>query len=117
MRRVPSKNQLRWAVLQHVEAKRDRVYGSLHVGRITDCFGAPEDAESVIRAAASTLAARGVDLMLSNQLHPAWCTRLAERIHAIDPGMRGVHLNRGDGDGPWGQIRSGLWNDDLCDAA
>jgi hypothetical protein len=121
-----------WAVLQHAEMKRDRLYGSLHVGRITDCLSAPEDAEIVIRAAADTLAARGVDLMLSNQLHPAWCAalrrsaflsapsnyvfaptaRLAERIHATDPGMRGVHLNRGDGDGPWGQIRNGLWSDD-----
>jgi hypothetical protein len=118
-----------WAVLEHREQKRNRTYGSLHVGRISDCFAAPEDAEIVIRAAADALAARGVELMLSNQLHPAWgralrrnaflpvpsnyvfapTAPLAERIHAIDPEMRGVHLNRGDGDGPWGQIRRGFW--------
>jgi hypothetical protein len=121
-----------WAVLQYAGVKRDRVYGSLRVGRITDCLAAPEDAGIVISAATDCLAAHGVELMLSNQLHPAWCealrrnaflglpsnyvfaptARLAERIHAIDPGMRGVHLNRGDGDGPWGQIRRGLWKDD-----
>ena len=119
-----------WAVLEHSEQKRNRIYGSLHVGRISDCFAAPEDAEIVIRAAADTLAARGVELMLSNQLHPAWgqalrrnaflrapsnyvfapTAPLAERIHAIDPEMRGVHLNRGDGDGPWGEIRRGAWS-------
>jgi hypothetical protein len=111
-----------WAVLQFAEMKDNPNFGSLHVGRITDCFAAPEDAAVVIRAAADTLAARGVDLMLSNQLHPAWCSalrrnafltgpsnyvfaptqRLAERIHALDPDYRNVHINRGDGDGPWG---------------
>jgi hypothetical protein len=60
--------------------------------------------------------------MLSNQLHPAWCAALrrngflsvpsnfvfapapdlAKRIHAIDPEGRNLHVNRGDGDGPWG---------------
>ena len=57
-----------------------------------------------------------------NQSHPAWCAALrsnaflpapstvafapspdlAKRIHAIDPEARRLHLNRGDGDGPWG---------------
>jgi len=111
-----------WAVLQLAEMKDNPNFGSLHVGRITDAFAAPEDAAVVIRAAADTLAERGVDLMLSNQLHPAWCTALrrnaflsgpsnyvfaptaplAERIRALDPDYRNVHLNRGDGDGPWG---------------
>jgi hypothetical protein len=111
-----------WAVLQRAEMKDNPNFGSLHIGRITDAFGAPEDAGVVIRAAADTLAARGVDLMLSNQLHPSWCAALrrnaflpgpsnyvfaptaalAERIRALDPDYRNVHLNRGDGDGPWG---------------
>jgi hypothetical protein len=111
-----------WAVLQRAEMEDNPNFGSLHLGRITDAFAAPEDAGVVIRAAADTLAARGVDLMVSNQLHPAWCAALrrnaflpgpsnyvfaptaalAERIRALDPGYRNVHLNRGDGDGPWG---------------
>ena len=76
----------------------------------------------VVRAAADALAERGVDLMLSNQSHPAWCTalrrnaflpapsnfafapsaELGKQIRAIDPDGRDMHLNRGDGDGPWG---------------
>jgi hypothetical protein len=123
-----------WAVLQRAQMKRDRMYGSLHVGRITDCLAAPEDAGIVISAATNCLVAHGVEVMLTNQFHPAWCValrrnaflsvpsnfvfaptaRLAERIRAIDPGMRRVHLNRGDGDGAWGQIREGLWKDDAC---
>ncbi len=117
-----------WAVLQFAEMKDNPNFGSLHVGRITDCFAGPEDAAVVIRAAADTIAARGVDLMLSNQLHPAWCTalrrnaflpgpsnyvfaptaKLAERIHALDPDFRNVHINRGDGDGPWGHDPRGF---------
>jgi hypothetical protein len=27
---------------------------------------------------------------------------LAERIRTLDPDYRNVHINRGDGDGPWG---------------
>ena len=111
-----------WAVLQRAEMKDSAKFGSLHVGRITDAFAAPEDAGVVTRAAADTLAARSVDLMVSNQLHPAWCAalrrnafvsgpsnyvfaptaQLAERIRALDPDYENVHLNRGDGDGPWG---------------
>ena len=124
-----------WAVLKRAQLRRNRTYGSLHVGRITDCLAAPEHAELVIRAATDSLASRGVELMLSNQLHPAWCAalrrnaflsapsnyvfapsaRLAERIRAGDPGWLGVHLNRGDGDGPWGDIRRGPWTDSDSD--
>lgn len=111
-----------WAVLQRAQIQDNPNFGSLHVGRITDCFAAPEDAAVVIRAAADALAERGVDLMLSNQSHPAWCTalrrnaflpapsnhafapsaELSKQIRAIDPDGRDMHVNRGDGDGPWG---------------
>jgi hypothetical protein len=119
---------LGWAVLQQAEMRDNPNFGTLHVGRITDAFAAPEDAGAVIRAAADALAARGVDVMLSNQLHPAWCEALrrnafltgpsnyvfaptaplAERIHAADPDYRRVHVNRGDGDGPWGHDPRGF---------
>jgi hypothetical protein len=117
-----------WAVLQQAEMRDNPNFGTLHVGRITDAFAAPDDAGAVIRAAADALSARGVDVMLSNQLHPAWCEALrrnafltgpsnyvfaptaplAERIHAADPDYRRVHVNRGDGDGPWGHDPRGF---------
>jgi len=111
-----------WAVLQLAEMKENPNFGSLHVGRVTDAFAAPDDAGTLMRASADALAEQGVDLMISNQGHPAWCQALrrnaflpgpsnyvfaptaplAERIRALDPDYRNVHLNRGDGDGPWG---------------
>ena len=119
---------LGWAVLQSARMHDNPHFGSLHVGRITDVFAAPADAEVVIRAAARRLAAGGVDLTLSNQLHPAWraalrrsgflpvssnhvfapTAPLAERIAAIDPGYERAHVNRGDGDGPWGHDPRGF---------
>ena len=113
---------LGWAVLQSARMQDNPHFGSLHVGRITDVLSAPADADVVIRAAAGRLAELGVDLTLSNQLHPAWraalrrsgflpvpsnhvfapTAPLAERIRALDPGYQRVHINRGDGDGPWG---------------
>jgi hypothetical protein len=113
---------LGWAVLQAAHMSDNPNFGSLHVGRITDAFAAPEHADAVMRAAADALAAEGVDLMLSNQSHPAWCAALrrnaflsipsnfafapapdlAKRLDAVDPERRRLHLNRGDGDGPWG---------------
>jgi hypothetical protein len=111
-----------WAVLQSACMSGNPHFGDLHVGRITDVFAAPQDAHAVIHAAVERLAALGVELMLSNQSHPAWCDALrahafleapstfafaaspglAARIHACDPDGRRLHLNRGDGDGPWG---------------
>jgi hypothetical protein len=113
---------LGWAVLQATRMLDNPNFGSLHVGRITDVLAAPDDAGPVMQAATEALSAEGVDLMLSNQSHPAWCTalrrqaflpvpsnfafaaspELAERIRAVDPEHQRLHLNRGDGDGPWG---------------
>jgi len=78
-------------------------------------------ADLVVRAAVDALDREGVDIILSNQSHPAWCAalrrnaflsipsnfvfapspRLGERIRAVDPDGRDVHLTRGDdGGGP-----------------
>ena len=119
VRVVRGEETLGWAVLDSKRMSDDPKFGSLHVGRIADCFAAPEDADSVVRAATDVLASEGVDVMLSNQSHPAWCAalrrnaflaapsnfvfaaspELAKRIQAIDPEGRDIHLNRGDADG------------------
>jgi hypothetical protein len=111
-----------WAVLQVARFTDNPNFGSLHVGRLTDCLATPEDAGAVVRAAVDALRAHGVELMLSNQSHPAWCAalrrcgflpapsnfafvaspKLAAQLRAVDPEGRRMHLNRGDGDGPWG---------------
>ena len=110
-----------WAVLDSKRMSDDGKFGGLHVGRIADCFAAPEDADGVVRAAVDVLAAEDVDLILSNVSHPAWCAalrrnaflsvpsnfvfapspELAKRIRAVDPENRNVHLTRADdGGGP-----------------
>jgi hypothetical protein len=63
---------------------------------------------------------RGVDMIVSNQSHAAWCIalqnagfisgpsrfrlaasrELAELLDPLQTAMRHIHLNRGDGDGP-----------------
>ncbi|MEN8158453.1 MAG: hypothetical protein ABFS41_00110 [Myxococcota bacterium] len=122
LRLLRGSETLGWAVLQATRMSDNQNFGALYVGRITDVFAAPEDAEPVMQAATEALSALGVDLLLSNQSHPAWCTalrrqaflpvpsnfafaaspELAERIGAVDPENARLHLNRGDGDGPWG---------------
>ncbi len=122
IRLVRDGEPLGWAVLQAARMSDNPNFGNLHVGRITDVFAAPEAAGAVIRAAAERLAADGVDLIVSNQSHPEWCAALRQnafleapsnfafasspdlmkRIRAFDPEQRRLHLNRGDGDGPWG---------------
>ena len=92
----------------------------MRLGSIVDCFAEPEDAETVIRQARLRLVQQGVDLVISNQSHRAWCaalracgfvagpsnfiftsskalTRKMEEEHIC---RDDVHLNRGDGDGP-----------------
>jgi hypothetical protein len=119
VRVVRGEETLGWAVLDSKRMSDDPKFGTLHIGRIADCFAAPEDADRVVRAAVDVLASEGVDVIFSNQSHPAWCEalrrnaflaapsnfvfapspELAKRIRAIDPEGRDVHLNRGDADG------------------
>ena len=98
-------------------------FGDMRVGTIVDCLGPPESAPAIVRAAAGLLERRGVDLIVSNQLHAAWSRALLESgfrtgpsnyLLALSPafaqavGQAGYppgppvnfHINRGDGDGP-----------------
>jgi hypothetical protein len=107
-----------WAVLLDTQMRDHKQFGDMRVGTIVDCLAPPEGAGTIVRAATSVLEQRGVDLIISNQLHAAWCGALAESgfregpsnyLLAISPAFAAAagganhdqfHINRGDGDGP-----------------
>ena len=115
--RVGSKG---WAVVLDTPMRDHKYFGDLRVGTIADCFAAPEDAVDVVRAAAAFLQARGVDLIVSNQLHTAWVgafrssgfrsgpsnfvfaasRKLAALLDPFEQSVPKIHMTRGDGDGP-----------------
>jgi hypothetical protein len=112
-----------WAVIEDVPGPTEH-FGTLRVGAIVDALALPAHAAAVTRAAADALAARGMDVIVSNQRHPAWrrallaagflpgpaawgfaaSPALARLIDAVDRERRAMHVNRGDGDGPWGLV-------------
>jgi len=103
-----------WAVLLDTAMRDDPYFGDLRVGTIVDCLARPESAAPVIRDARLYLERRGVDLIISNQAHPAWGEALrtdgffqgpSNFLFAASPklavaGISECHFNRGDGDGP-----------------
>jgi hypothetical protein len=113
-------NVVGWAVMLDTAMSGSKYFGNLRVGSVVDCLALPKHAEKVVRAAASVLENRGVDLLLSNQIHPAWSRALkragffegpsnflfltspplTELLDQVDPAGAGIHINRGDGDGP-----------------
>ena len=94
----------------------DRNFGRLTVGLIADCVAAPTHAAGVVGVAYDYLAAQGADIVISNQLYPAWTTGLRAAgflpvpsnfaFYASPAATRltgdwsGCHVNRGDCDGP-----------------
>jgi hypothetical protein len=107
-----------WAVLLDTRMRGHKQFGDMRVGTIVDCLAPPGSAAPVIRAATSLLERRGVDLIVSNQLHGAWSQALREAgfrmgpsnyLLALSPAFAAAagaipeeefHFNRGDGDGP-----------------
>jgi hypothetical protein len=105
-----------WFIALDSTMQGHKQFGNLRVGSIADALARPEDAEAVIHAAAGFLRARGVDLIVSNQMHPAWGAALRSAgflkapsnfVLAVSPKLKeycgdasGIHINRGDGDGP-----------------
>jgi hypothetical protein len=105
-----------WAVVLDTQMCRDKYFGDMRVGSIADCLAAPADAAVVMKAAVRFLEQRRVDLIVSNQLHPAWVEGLesagfrrgpsnfvfaaSKKLAELIPAGAGVHINRGDGDGP-----------------
>lgn len=111
---------LGWAVVMDTAMRGDKRFGDLRVGSIVDCLADPEDAGEVVAAATRFLAQRGVDIVVSNQAHPAWARGFAENGYAVLPNKRmfapspalrtlmepfdetarGLHLTNMDGHGP-----------------
>ena len=109
-----------WAVVLDTPMSGDRYFGNMRVGSIVDCLAAPEHAAKVIGVTAQFLERRRVDVLVSNQSHPAWCLglktagfvqgpsnfffvtskQLTTLLNEVDADGAGIHLNRGDGDGP-----------------
>ncbi len=109
-----------WAALYDTQMSGSRHFGDLRVGSLVDGFAAPEDAPAVVAAATDFLARRGVDLIVTNQTHPAWNAAargsgylegpsnfafamskpLAARLSPWQEARRGFHFDRADGDGP-----------------
>jgi hypothetical protein len=67
-----------WAVLLDTQMRGHKQFGDMRVGTIVDCLAPPESAGAVIRAGARQLEQRGVDLIVTNQLHAAWGRALVE---------------------------------------
>jgi hypothetical protein len=106
-----------WAVALDTQMRGHLQFGDMRVGSIVDCLAAPDQAASVICAAVSVLEERGVDLIVSNQLHRSWSEALQQSgfrkgpsnfLLALSPALASsvmapdgeIHFNRGDGDGP-----------------
>jgi hypothetical protein len=106
-----------WAVLLDTQMRGHLQFGDMRVGSIVDCLASPEQAPDVMRAAATVLEKRGVDLIVSNQLHRTWSDALQQAgfrkgpsnfllafspalAQSVDAADHEIHFNRGDGDGP-----------------
>jgi hypothetical protein len=74
-----------WAVLLDTQMQDHKQFGDMRVGAIVDCLAPPESATAIMRAAASLLEQRGVDLIVSNQLHSAWSRALRESAFRAGP--------------------------------
>jgi hypothetical protein len=111
-----------WALIMDTQMRDDSRFGNLRVGSIVDCFADPADAGDVVAAATHVLRQRNVDIIASNQSHPAWVLGFAEngylvlpnrRLFAMSPALQqllepfaetaqGLHLTNMDGHGPEG---------------
>ncbi len=109
-----------WAVLLDTQLSGHKHFGNMRLGSVVDCFASVEDAPTVVAAARRCLESRGVDLIVSNQSHVAWCRGfeqagflagpsnylltaskgLADLLHDEGVSNDELHFNRGDGDGP-----------------
>lgn len=110
-----------WALVTLSQMRGHNHFGDMRVGAIVNCLANAGREDAVIGAASYYLRDHGVDLIVSNQLHPAWgrsfgragylkyqsnfvfatSPALTSRIKAHDSALERVHMNRGDGDGAY----------------
>ena len=106
-----------WAIIG--QRRKDPKFGEMRVGSIVDCWALPENAATVIQAATQALENDGVDLIVSNQSHHAWCSalenagflkgpstfifaaskKLTELLQPLQEKPAAFHITRADGDG------------------
>jgi hypothetical protein len=109
-----------WAVLLDTQCSGHSHFGDMRLGSVVDCMSGVGDAAKVVAAARQYLESRGVDLIVSNQSHAAWCgafrrtgflqgpsnfvfaasPKLVGLLEQNNVGWAAAHINRGDGDGP-----------------
>ncbi len=109
-----------WAVVLDTQMTNHKQFGAMRLGSIADCFASIGDASAVVCAADRFLTDAGVDLIISNQSHDAWCgglarlgylkgpsnfiftasKTLAQLLEPLETTLGLSHINRGDGDGP-----------------
>ena len=77
-----------WAVVMDTQMRGDARFGTLRVGSIVDCLADPDDTGEVVAVATECLRRRGVDIVISNQAHPAWAQGFAQNGYAVLPNKR-----------------------------
>jgi hypothetical protein len=109
-----------WAVALDTQMSGHKYFGDLRVGTIVDAFGDPAHAVALMGQVTRALAARGVDLVVSNQTSGVWVDALRQagfssgpsnylfaaspalvkELGSLPESLSSLHLTRGDGDGP-----------------
>lgn len=109
-----------WAVVRSTQMNGDQYFGDLRLGSLIDALAMPGEERGVVELAIQHLRGLASDLVVTNQLHPAWNRALADGgffssrsnfLFALSPSLAealggtnfselGIHLNRADGDGP-----------------
>jgi hypothetical protein len=109
-----------WSLLLSSQLRGHSYFGNMRLGSIVDCLAEPRFAAPIIRHTRAALVRKGVDLVVSNQSHRAWCQAmtaagfvsgpsnfifaaskaLTRRLDEKQIKPDDIHVNRGDGDGP-----------------
>ncbi len=118
---IRHKNQpVGWAVCLDTQLENHKQFGSMRLGSLVDCVALSGHESAVCNLAVEYLTRRGVDLIVSNQMHTDWVAAMVTVGMSSGPSNFGLalsaslvrltgsepcagpdwHFNRGDGDGP-----------------